>query len=123
MNWLRYLGRQSRIIALYEAFLERDGTAHPIELSKATGLDMFEVQRRLQGCPELFVKLPRRDDLVRWRLTSATAAMPPEAVFELIQSRARSEQLQVAAGLTILASILVLVLVTVIPATSMGIFG
>jgi hypothetical protein len=123
VNLLRYLGKQDRIVALYEALIERDGAAHPIELSKDTGLDMFEVQRRLEGCPELFVKLPRRDDLVRWRLTSATAAMEPEAVAALIRNRARSEQLQVTAAMTILASIGLLVLATVVPASSMGLFG
>lgn len=124
MSWLKYLGRQDRVIRLYEALAAQDGPMHPIQLSRETGLDMFEVQRTLGDCPELFVKLPRNPEgLVRWRLTSATGAMTPEAVLGLIRGRARSEQLQVTAVSVIVASILVLVLATVIPATSMGIFG
>ena len=123
MNWLKYLGRQERIIDLYEQMAARDAPMHPIQLSRETGLDMFEVQRRLEGCPELFVKLPRNPEgLVRWRLTSATAAMQPEAVLNLIRNRARSEQLQVTAVSVIVASILLLVLATVIPASRMGLF-
>ncbi|HSG88487.1 MAG TPA: hypothetical protein VLA56_04695 [Pseudomonadales bacterium] len=121
MNWLRYLGKQVRIIALYEAFVAEDRPLHPIQLSRLTGLDMFEVQRCLAGCPELFVKLPRNaEGLVRWRLTSATGAMEPEAVLALIQARVRSEKLQVTAITVIVASLLLVVALTVIPAARMG---
>lgn len=121
MNWLRWLGKQDRIIALYELFLTESGPLHPIQASRGTGLDMFEVQRRLEGCPELFVKLPRNaEGLVRWRLTTAAAAMEPEAVMELIRSRVRGEQLQVTAIVVIVASLLLVTAMTVIPATQMG---
>lgn len=121
MNWFRYLGKQDRIIALYELFLAERGPLHPIQASRGTGLDMFEVQRRLEGCPELFVKLPRNaDGLVRWRLTTAASAMQPEAVLEMIRGRVRSEQLQVTAITVIVAGMLLVTAMTVIPATQMG---
>ncbi|MEE4360205.1 MAG: hypothetical protein V2I63_01640 [Pseudomonadales bacterium] len=122
MTLLRYLGKQQRILALYQAFRETpDKGLHPIQLCRATGLDMFEVRARLDGCPELFVRLPRSaDGVVRYRLTSATAALTDDDVEALVLGRARSEQLTVTAGAVILVSLLVLVLMTVIPATRMG---
>ena len=117
----RYLGRQTRIHALYEALAGERRALHPVQLSKATGMDMFEVQRQLEGCPELFVKLPRNPEgLVRWRLTSTAATLEPEAVERLVAERARTEQLTVAAYLVVLVSILLVVLLTVVPATTMG---
>lgn len=117
----RYLGRQTRIRALYEALSGERKALHPVQLSKETGMDMFEVQRQLEGCPELFVKLPRNTEgLVRWRLTSTTASLEAEAVDQLIDDRARTEQLTVAAYVVVLVSVLLVVLLTVVPATSMG---
>ncbi|MEE4301052.1 MAG: hypothetical protein V2J24_16545 [Pseudomonadales bacterium] len=117
----RYLGRQSRIRALYEALSGERRALHPVQLSKQTGMDMFGVQRQLDACPELFVKLPRNPEgLVRWRLTSTAATLEPEAVDRLIGDRARTEQLTVTAWLVVLVSVLLVVLLTVVPATSMG---
>ena len=118
---LRYLGKQNRVRALYEALSGERKALHPVQLSKETGLDMFEVQRNLEGCPELFVKLPRNPDgLVRWRLTSTAATLEADAVNRLIDDRARTEQLTVTAYVVVLVSILLVVLLTVVPATSIG---
>jgi hypothetical protein len=121
MLTLRYLGKQGRVRALYEALSGERKALHPVQLSRETGMDMFEVQRRLEGCPELFVKLPRNTEgLVRWRLTSTAATLEPEAVERIIDDRARSEQLTVTAYVVVLVSILLVVLLTVVPATSIG---
>ncbi len=117
----RYLGRQTRIRALHEALAAERKALHPVQLSKETGMDMFEVQRQLEACPELFVKLPRNPEgLVRWRLTSTAATMEQEAVDRLIDERARTEQLTVTAYVVVLVSVLLVVLLTVVPATSLG---
>lgn len=121
MLTLRYLGKQGRIRALYDALAGERKALHPVQLSKETGMDMFEVQRRLEGCPELFVKLPRNPEgLVRWRLTSTATTLEPEAVDRIIEDRARSEQLTVTAYVVVLVSVLLVVLFTVVPATSIG---
>jgi hypothetical protein len=125
MRLLRYLGRQQRLLALYQAFRARpDQGLHPVQLSRETGQDMFEVRANLEGCPELFVRLPRnREGVVRYRLTSAASALEETEVEALVARRARTEQLTITAVSVIVLSLLVLVLATVIPATSMGVFG
>ena len=116
----RYLGRERQIIALFEVFAAAEGQAmHPIQISRETGLDMHLVQQRLDTCSELFVRLPRNPEgLVRYRITSSAAALDLTQVEQLIRRRARSEQLQVAATIAIIASAGLIILLTVIPSTS-----
>lgn len=120
MNWLRYLGKERQLLALYDAFKDAEGQArHPTELSPEVGLDMHTVQTRVEGAPELFVKLPRNPEgLVRYRLTSSASTLSRAQVEQLIRRRARTEKLQVAAGAIIVACIGFIILMTVIPATS-----
>jgi len=117
----RYLGRERQIEALFQAFDAVDRQAlHPIQISRETGLDMHQVQQRLDTCTELFVRLPRNPEgLVRYRMTSSAAALNATAVEQLIRSRARSERLQVAATIAIIASAGLIILLTVIPSTSL----
>lgn len=117
----RFLGRERQIEALFAAFDEARGQAlHPIHLSRETGLDMHQVQQRLDNCPELFVRLPRNPEgLVRYRISSSAAAMDSAQVQQLIRKRARSEQLQVAATIAIIVSAGLVILLTVLPSTSL----
>ncbi len=121
MQFRRYLGRERQIEALYTALREAEGKArHPAELSREVGLDMLAIRERLDACPELFVRLPRNPEgLVRYRITSSAATLDPEQVTALIKRRARSEQLQLAAGIAIIASFGLIILLTVIPSTSL----
>ncbi len=121
MQFRRYLGRERQIEALYSAMKAADGKAmHPTELSRETSLDMHTVQQRMDACPELFVRLPRNPEgLVRYRITSSASVLAPEQVSSLIKRRARSEQLQLAAGIAIIASFGLIILLTVIPSTSL----
>ena len=120
---LRYLGRQDRVLALYEALADKGSAMHPVELSKETGLGMMAVQQQLEGCREVFLKLPRnRDGLVRWRLTTTASAMADDAILDLVRSRARVEQLTLYAGLFALLSVLLLVTLMVVSTTRVG-FG
>lgn len=117
----RYLGRERQIEALFGAFDAADRQAlHPIQISRETGLDMHQVQQRLDGCPELFVRLPRNPEgLVRYRISSSAAALGVPEVEQLIRNRARSERLQVVATIAIIASAGLIILLTVIPSTSL----
>lgn len=117
----RYLGRERQIEALFATFEKAEGQAlHPIQISRETGLDMHQIQQRLEDCPELFVRLPRNPEgLVRYRITSSAAALDGARVRELIRRRARSEQLQVAAAVAIVASAGLIIVLTVIPSTSL----
>ncbi|MCC5873237.1 MAG: hypothetical protein JJU22_12625 [Gammaproteobacteria bacterium] len=117
----RYLGRERQIEALFQTFQEAEGQAlHPIQICRETGLDMHQVQQRLDHCPELFVRLPRNPEgLVRYRITSSAAVLDASQVKQLIRRRARSEQLQVTAAIAIVASAGLIILLTVIPSTSL----
>ena len=121
MKWLRFLGKERQILALYDTFVEaNDLGLHPTELSRHTGLDMHTIQERLDACPEIFVRLPRNPEgLVRYRLTSSASVMPDEEVRALVLRRARTEKLQVAAAVAIVISFLLIILLTVIPATTL----
>ncbi len=117
----RYLGRERQIEALFQTFQAAEGQAmHPIQICRETGFDMHQVQQRLDNCPELFVRLPRNPEgLVRYRITSSASVMDLSQVQQLIRKRARSEQLQVAATIAIIASAGLIILLTVIPSTSL----
>ncbi len=121
----RYLGREERVMKLYRAFREQPGRAlHPMQLARATGLDMFEVERRLRGCSEVFVRMPKRPDgTTRYRLTSAVSSLPEEEVRRLVRSRARTERWTLYSVVLIVASLLLALLLTVVPATQMGFFS
>lgn len=116
-----YLGRERQIEALFQAFHAADRQAlHPIQISRETGLDMHQVQQRLDACPELFVRLPRNPEgLVRYRISSSAAALDVSEVERLIHQRARSERLQVTATIAIVASAGLIILLTVLPSTSL----
>ncbi|MDE0061954.1 MAG: hypothetical protein OXP09_22410 [Gammaproteobacteria bacterium] len=69
------------------------------------------VTRMLQHTPELFVRLPKRDGLTRYRLTSAMAARQPEEVEKFLAAQARRESLILyAVGIMVLCAFLIIVI-------------
>ena len=100
----RFHGKIRRLFDLYHCFLEHPGKGlHPTQLSRYTGIGFADVLRLLDATPELFIRLPKRDGITRYRLTSATAARPPEEVERFLRNQARRE-------VWILAAILIMAL-------------
>ena len=95
----RYWGKTSRILAIHRAFREEPGVGlHPQQIARATGISMIDVKTRLDATPELFVRLPKRDGLTRYRLTSATSVQDPDAVEARVRKHATREAYLVTAG-------------------------
>ncbi len=108
----RFRGKLGRLSNIYLCFLDNDGKAlHPTQIAKQTGIRFTEVSARLEATPELFVRLPKRDGITRYRLTSATAAKEPEEVEVFLNREARKESLLLwAFGTMVLLMLLIVVL-------------
>ena len=106
----RYWGKTRRILAIHRAFREEPGVGlHPQQIARRTGIAMIDVKERLDATPELFVRLPKRDGLTRYRLTSTTSAQDPEEVENRVRRRATGEMYLVSAlGAMVLCGFLVI---------------
>lgn len=94
--WPRFRGRTQRILAVYETL--RDDPAiglHPRQIGLRVGMSALAAMRLLDAVPELFVKLPKRDGLTRYRLNSFATAAAPAEVRALVLRRARWEALAI----------------------------
>ena len=122
MTLFTYLGKEGAILQMVEAFLNHPSRfMHPVELARATGLGVFEIRDRLEGCQALFVRLPRTPDgLVRYALASSLAGLDQDGIQALIAERARTERLTLTAGLLVIAGLGLLTLITVAPAAVLG---
>ena len=88
----RFRGKTKRILALYQCFIEHPGEAlHPTQLARLTGMPMLRVVGQLDNVYELFVKLPKRDGITRYRLTTTCSTLNEEQVKQLIENKARRE--------------------------------
>ena len=88
----RYWGKTRRILAIHRTFRDQPGVGlHPQQIARHTGISMVEVKQRLDATPELFVRLPKRDGLTRYRLTSTTAAQDAEEVEARVRRHATRE--------------------------------
>lgn len=113
----RFRGKLRRLTDIYFCFLENDGKAlHPAQIARRTGMSFTEVSARLEATPELFVRLPKRDGLTRYRLTSVTAAKAPEAIEQLLNREARKESLLLYAFGSMVLLLLIIVVILVGPA-------
>ena len=113
----RFRGKLRRLTDIYFCFLENDGKAlHPAQIARQTGMGFTEVNARLEATPELFVRLPKRDGLTRYRLTSVTAAKEPEEVEQLLNREARKESLLLYAFGSMVLLLLIIVVILVGPA-------
>jgi hypothetical protein len=109
----RFRGRLELLGRIVACFRDNPGVGlHPGQIARETGLSTAIVIERLQATPELFVKLPKRNDLTRYRLTSVAAAKSPEEIDAMLKRLARTESLTLYAIVAIVAAIGVLALVT-----------
>ena len=108
----RFRGKVRRLFEIYRCFLANPGQGlHPTRISRQTGIGFMLVIRLLDRTPELFVRLPKRDGLTRYRLTSAMAARQPEQVERFLVAEARRETLILyAVGIMVLCALLIIVI-------------
>ena len=108
----RYWGKTRRILAIHRAFRDEPGIGlHPQQIARLTGIAMIDVKERLDATPELFVRLPKRDGLTRYRLTSTTAAKSPEEVEARVRRHAtREAYLVTAVGAMVLCGFVIIAL-------------
>ena len=71
--------------------------------------------KRLDSTPELFVKLPKRDGLTKYRITTSTSARTEEETEEMLGKLAYRESLVLYAFGTMVATMLIIVVLTIIP--------
>ena len=77
----RFRGQVGKLLDIYYCMLETGSGLHPTQIAKRTGISFAEVARRLDATPELFVKLPRREGITRYRITpSASAPITADSV-------------------------------------------
>lgn len=112
----RFRGKVRRILDIYFCFLEEDGKAlHPTQIARRTGISFAEVARRLDATPELFVRLPKRDGITRYRITTTASTRTPEETEALLMKYAsRESYLLYAFGFMVLI-MLVIVVLTIAP--------
>ena len=112
----RFRGKVRRILDIYFCFLEEDGKAlHPTQIARRTGISFAEVARRLDATPELFVRLPKRDGITRYRITTTASTRTPEETEALLIKYAnRESHLLYAFGFMVLI-MLVIVVLTIAP--------
>ncbi len=112
-TWPRYRGRTQRILAVYRVFLEdpKEGL-HPQQVARRAGMSMLAAVALLDGVPDLFVKLPKRDGLTRYRLNSRTTAAAPEDIEAFVRRAARREGwvFYASASMVLLAVLIVVLL-------------
>ena len=113
----RFRGRINRLLAIYHCFVDNPGVGlHPTQIAKHTGISFTDVNRRLETTPELFVRLPKRDGLTRYRLTSAASAKTEEEVEALLHRGARRETLLMYAYGSMLLMLLLIIIILIGPA-------
>lgn len=91
----RYHGIESCAVAIAGFLKAQSPTAqHPIQMAKGTGLALFDVQKTLRRCDDLFILLPKKaGEISRYRLATAIQGLDNRAVAALIKRRARSDRL------------------------------
>ncbi|MFN2168931.1 MAG: hypothetical protein ACK2U9_22075 [Anaerolineae bacterium] len=113
----RFRGKQRRLEDIYHCFKdEPDKGLHPTQIARRTGIGFAEVNTRLEATPELFVKLPKRDGITRYRLTSSMAVKSEEEVEAFLSTAARKESLLLYAVGTMVLCILLIVVILIGPA-------
>ncbi|MYD43855.1 MAG: hypothetical protein F4W90_08185 [Gammaproteobacteria bacterium] len=93
LGLFRFRGKTNRILSIYRCFCDHnERSLHPVQISRATGIDLLTVVRTLDQTNELFMKLPGRGDgITRYALPSSVFAMDPAQVELMVANHARRE--------------------------------
>lgn len=118
---LRFRGRTASLLAICEAFQRTPGVGlHPLQVSKATGLPMATAIARLDDTPELFIRLPKRDGLTRYRMATSMVSRSPEEIEAYIHRAARSETMTLYAVGAVALAVVGMVVVLTFPFADYG---
>lgn len=113
----RFRGKINRLFAIYQCFVDNPGVGlHPTQISRQTGFSLTDVSKRLDTTPELFVRLPKREGITRYRLNSATTVKSAEEVEQFLQSAARKETLFLYAYGVMLFLLFLIIVILIGPA-------
>lgn len=117
----RFRGKVRLILDIYYCFVDAipdhtGGAAlHPTQIARTTGISFTEVARRLDATPELFLRLPKRDGITRYRVTSSATARSHEEVEALLRKAERNESLLFYAIAFMVLAMLAIVVLTIAP--------
>lgn len=112
----QYRGGTARLFAIYQCFADQPRQAlHPGHISRQTGINIADLRTTLEDNPELFVRVPQRDGITRYRLTSLLRVKTPEEVQSYLDQAARRESLTLYAVVAVVVSVLVMALVMSFP--------
>ncbi len=112
----RFRGKVRRILDIYYCFIDEGNVAlHPTQIARLTGISFMEVARRLDATPELFVKLPKRDGITRYHVTSSAATRTVEETEALLRKYAQRESLLLYAFGSMVFAMMFIVVLTIAP--------
>jgi hypothetical protein len=111
----RFRGQVGKLLDIYYCMLETGSGLHPTQIAKRTGISFAEVARRLDATPELFVKLPRREGITRYRITTSASARTPEEIEALLAKYASRENYLLYAFSCMVIILLAVVVLTIAP--------
>ncbi len=112
----RFRGKVRRILDIYFCFLDEGNVAlHPTQIARRTGMGFAEVANRLDSTPELFVKLPKRDGITRYRITTSASTRTPEETEALLNKYAQRESWLLYAFMVMVLAMLLIVVLTIAP--------
>jgi hypothetical protein len=112
----RFRGRAKALSAICAALRAEPGKGlHAVQIARATGLSMPLVNEILSQTPELFVRLPKRDGVTRYRLTTSTAGLTPGQVEDRILRAVRTETRTLYALMSIVLAAVALAMAMSLP--------
>jgi len=117
----RFRGKVRLILDIYYSFIDatsaqHGGVAlHPTQIARTTGISFTEVAKRLEATPELFVRLPKRDGITRYRITSSATARSHEEIETLLRTAERNESMLFYAVAFMVLAMLAIVVLTIVP--------
>jgi len=117
----RFKGRTKALLQICAEFRAHPATGlHAVQIAHATGLSLPYVNELLSQTPELFVRLPKRDGITRFRLATRFGGQPTEVIDAFVRSAARSESLTLYALLGIIVAVVAMAAAMSIPLFTSG---
>jgi len=103
-------------MSICTAFKEHPGRGlHPSQIARFTGLPIAQVNDRLNGTPELFVRLPAREGITRYRLATSLASLGADDLEALVRKAARTETLTLYGIVAIVIAVVTMGVVMAFP--------
>lgn len=102
----RFKGRTKALVQVCAEFHAHPSTGlHAVQIARATGMSLAYVNELLLQTPELFVRLPKRDGITRFRLATRFSGQPSEVVDAFVRRAAGSESLTLYALVLIIVAV------------------